>query len=589
MAQNDIREVTANNVNVRTGPGTTFPVVNVFTKGTRFKQYSTSDDAVWIQFKILEDTRYISANYTKIVQVAPENKKPVTNTSNPTSSGVTDQQQKEINETSGRDTNDKTTGAYVNPDTILDTSNIQEFEQMIQDANNYNDIGAFIGTFGLPYQFLPTADPRINGANAYNNNSYQYLGATYAEKIASKMPLLFMAPGRPNFMTKFSEEDQTNILSQLVGGLVDKATVGLEDLIEGQGKYYTFDYDLKSYYNYVNPMCRIAARYLGINEETIDSMPLDTVDWSKYTSSHATGLMEKTEYMNIPFYIDSDVSVDESFGNSTGESSLASTINGVSDMARELHFLTGYSSAALDQDWFRQNADSAALVESINTEVEKILGHGGFLSNLSKHLATVASGGRLIFPKIWTDSDVSRSYRIKIKLVSPDCNKLSIFFNILVPLFHLIGFVAPQSIPTNPNGYTAPFIVRAIYKSFFNVDMGIITSMSVERGGNCMWTVDGIPTSIEVSFEIKDLYDVFAITPTASTDFRYDTMSNTAQMDYICNLCGINMYKPEIARQITMWLTNNVENRLLDFPRNIWKDLNQGIGKAILGIYRRGL
>ena len=103
-----------------------------------------------------------------------------------------------------------------------------------------------------------------------------------------------------------------------------------------------------------------------------------------------------------------------------------------------------------------------------------------------------------------------------------------------------------------------------------------------------MWTVDGLPTSVEVTMTIKDLYEVMSITKTSSTEWRYDTMSNTAQMDYIANLCGINMYKPEIGRQISMWLVNNVENRLLDIPRNVWRDINRGIGSTVLNIFRRG-
>ena len=43
----------------------------------------------------------------------------------------------------------------------------------------------------------------------------------------------------------------------------------------------------------------------------------------------------------IPFYINSDVSFTDSFGNETTESTLASTINGLSDKAREMNFLLG--------------------------------------------------------------------------------------------------------------------------------------------------------------------------------------------------------------------------------------------------------
>ena len=182
---------------------------------------------------------------------------------------------------------------------------------------------------------------------------------------------------------------------------------------------------------------------------------------------------------------------------------------------------------------------------------------------------------------------MTRSYNVKFKFVSPDANALSVYLNVLVPLFHLIGLVAPQTIPSNPNGYTSPFLVRAIYKSFFNVDMGIITSMDITRGGDCLWTVDGLPTSIEVDLTIKDLYDVMSITYTSSTNWKYDTMNNTAQMDYIANLCGINMYKAEIGRQLDMWATNNTVGRVADAGRDIWSRFNTSISNGLLRIWRR--
>ena len=102
-----------------------------------------------------------------------------------------------------------------------------------------------------------------------------------------------------------------------------------------------------------------------------------------------------------------------------------------------------------------------------------------------------------------------------------------------------------------------------------------------------MWTVDGLPTSIEVSMTIKDLYEVMSISKTTLTsNWKYDTMSNTAQMDYIANLCGINMYKPEVARQISMWLVNEVGASALDVPRNIWYNIQQKIGSTVMNIFR---
>lgn len=569
MATGDIWEVTAS-LNIRSGPGTSYSVVSTYPKGQKITEIDGSQNG-WIH----TGNGYCSVKYLKWISSAGKVKATTTN-----SERVSNADKIKAEQESGGD------GAY-NPEIISDFSGMSSYMQSISRASNFFDMDKLIGVFGLPYQFLPSADCRTNTAlNAFD--SMDGIGMEYADKIVSKMPILFIAPGKPSFMTKYSDSERTGILNSMIterSGLSEYKS-GLGDLLSSDGRYYTFEYDVEKYYKFVNPMCRIAANFLEINDFRLNGgLPLDMVNWATYTSTHTEGVLPGShEYLSIPFYLDSDPTISENFDNSTTESSLASTVNGISDLGRELRFLTGYSSRALDEDWFSQNADVASNIELINNEIEGILGKGNFLTNLTKHLNTVASGGRLIFPQIWSESGMSRSYQVNIKLVAPDANKLSVYLNILVPLFHLIGLVAPQSIPNNPNGYTNPFIVRAIFKSHFNVDMGIITDMSVTKGANCQWTVEGIPTSIEVSLTIKDLYDVMSIT-SAGDGLKFDTMSNTAQMDYIANLCGINMYKPEIGRQLSMWLANT-GSKITDVPMNVWTSINQSIAGGILNIFR---
>src|SRR5699024_7465962 len=115
------------------------------------------------------------------------------------------------------------------------------------------------------------------------------------------------------------------------------------------------------------------------------------------------------------------------------------------------------------------------------------------------------------------DSDFSNSYDISIKLRTPDGDKLSWFLNIYVPLAHLICLTAPrEASDAGPNGYISPFLVRGFYKGLFNCDMGIITNLSITRGREKAWTLDGLPTEVDVSMELKDLYKMLAITPYTS-------------------------------------------------------------------------
>ena len=89
--------------------------------------------------------------------------------------------------------------------------------------------------------------------------------------------------------------------------------------------------------------------------------------------------------------------------------------------------------------------------------------------------------------------------------------------------------------------------------------------MDISKGDQAQFNANGVPTTVDISFTITDLYEVMSITPTDATTFKYDTLNNTAQMDYIANFCGVNVYKPEIGRTLSMWFVNNFTNRAKDF------------------------
>ena len=116
--------------------------------------------------------------------------------------------------------------------------------------------------------------------------------------------------------------------------------------------------------------------------------------------------------------------------------------------------------------------------------------------------------------------------------------------------------------------------------------MGIITDMSVTKGEECRWTREGIPTSINVSIEIKDLYSAMSITPSTISNFKYDTMSNTALMDYIATLCGVNIQRPEIGRITEMWMVN-IGNKITDIVPNLWGGIEDKVQNIIMNFYNK--
>ena len=204
---------------------------------------------------------------------------------------------------------------------------------------------------------------------------------------------------------------------------------------------------------------------------------------------------------------------------------------------------TGSSNAALDM---LSDGNYESTMSSIQKTVDSFTSGQGVLGAILGNATTVLSGGKLVFPELWSDSDYDRSYNIDIKLRSPDADDVSIFLNIIVPYIHLMALTAPRDFDGkyNSNGYVAPFLVRAYCRSMFNIDMGIITSMSVTKGGEGNWVANsGLPTSIDISLSIKDLYNSLYISKGAggikdSLDMA-KFVANDGEMEQLMTLAGV--------------------------------------------------
>lgn len=450
------------------------------------------------------------------------------------------------------------------------------------------------GIFGLPYQWLPDTDTRLDDSE---------FGRMYATKIAARMPLLFLTPGTPAFMPGASDDTKANVKSTIVESLLDngsalssKVETAVEALLgsaedEGCAKYYSMNFAYDDYYSYVNPMCQITAKLLGLDKKSITinkkTKSLTAFTWQDALSGDFSDYFSAVNA--IPFYIDAATSVSESFNNDTTASALASAAKSASSGAKELNFLMGTASSIGKEGGLFDTVNSA--LDEIKSGITGVSSASRFLNNVTNGLTSIAQGGAMLFPEIWDSSSFGRSYSINIKLRSPDCDDLSIYLNELVPLYHLLGMVAPHTLNKNYNTYSSPFLVRAYCKGMFNIDMGIITSMDVSKGKEGSWNANGLPTEIDVSLTIKDLYELFSITAadtslTKVLSSPLDIIKNTSMMDYLCNTAGVNINKAEIQRNVQIYLmlvTNNVKN----WPSNKWLQFQTAVDNKLHTMFSR--
>lgn len=449
-----------------------------------------------------------------------------------------------------------------------------------------------LGVHGMPYQFMTNVDTRVKGTS---------FGEIYAEDIVADMPLLMITPGEPNFLSGFSKKQKQNILKVLLtsisktGELTKNAKKAIQDLTASDAddrRYYTFKFNYKSYYEYVNPMLWNCAAYLGIGDRKITignqkNKKLCEIDWSK-TYNKLKGYTFSQQF--ISFYLDSENSIQETFSNQTGSSSLADSFNSHSSTANEFRFLTnvglGKTMGIVDQTTY-----NAALKE-LDDLNSKLFNSSKLISNLGKGVLTIASGGKLLFPKIWEDSSYTKSYDISLKLRTPDCDMVSWYLNICVPLMHLIALAAPRQL--SGNGYGSPFLIRAWYKGLFNVDMGIIDTLSITKGREAAWTADGLPTEIDINVSITDMYDALFISGlnnnglidgVKGTSAKY-ILKNTGMMDYLASTCGIDVNKVELQRTVEM-LSILYKNNLKTIPVRWGQSLQQDLLSYMNSTYRK--
>lgn len=440
------------------------------------------------------------------------------------------------------------------------------------------------GIEGLPYQFMESVDRRVFETG---------VGRKYGERIFSRLPLLFLTPCEPLFMDDFTSVERKTVAQQLLGNITDL------DTLSSSGRYYTIDFNYVEYYKYLNTMLSCLSVYLEYNGDSLyntkirigdqEEQRIGTMNWAKELNSEFKTFFTAQE--NIVFYLDGLTSISESFSNDTTESSLASQINGFSDTAREIRYLFG-SKGNVAAELVNSGAD---LTSNITSQLSGALTNvfGGIVGSISnKGVNTLLNGGKIIFPEMWSNSSYDKAYTIDIKLRSPDHDNLSIFLNVLKPYCKILALVMPRQTISDdsgdPNGYSSPFLVKAYCKGMFSIDMGMITSLSVTKGAECCWNDDGLPTQIDISIEIRDLYKHLAM---STLDTAHPVKSiknivnNTAYMDFLANMAGLNIAQMEVGRRIAMvyYLSQNFVS---NSASSVFRKFDQGVSKLIGKIYR---
>ena len=481
-------------------------------------------------------------------------------------------------------------------------------------GENYDDLdfsSGLRGLWGMPYAFTDITDP-IPGAITRGNGDGQswFYGRVYSETFLSDMPILVITAGIPSFMTQANQEDRKTIFATLAGG--EDSDEKLSQIASSMDKfegleYFTFQESMVEYYGYVNFMCRGIASFLNLDTDegfvnNFKSFFKDAifgadfekrptrVHWENYPMAKEIDQFAGESYAPyIACYVDPNSSGGESLSNSTTQSMLAG-INSLSDKTRDMGFMFAHVTGN-DMKMYSNDVNEKVTKDFADMQMDSNLSQR-FNSMIHSSAAVLKNGGKMIFPEIWSDSNYQKSFSINAAFHSPYGDKMSIFFHVIVPFVHLFCLAAPRQLGIN--GIMSPFLVRAYIKGEFCCTMGIIDSFSFKKGGpGDAWSIDSLPTSIEVDMSIQELYSSISISRVENVGDALGVaginypLSNTMLLDFMANLTACDLNVNQTTRKVKLiliYLQAKLTDPITDVPNKTIRRIRRAVGNFLRSI-----
>lgn len=399
---------------------------------------------------------------------------------------------------------------------------------------------------------------------------------------------LSLTPGMPKYHgTQVLQALGNNAFNQTQNGgemLSYLLRNGLDDSFSSKDKrYYTFESKYKEYFAYLEAMLNPIWLKMGLGtsqeENTFNIFSFFNIkNNSSIDPSRSEELIPRYN-SSIGFYCNPSGAVSESVSSSpTGfGSQLSGEVNAASDAHQQINYITGMGTGSGFQNANRKIANTINAAKQIGSWVgsnfqttASLMNSGwkwgneikGTLTGLAmgalgavagaaldiNRISTTqdfgavmqsfatANGMKVVYPELWADSSYSKSVNFQCSFVSPYGDPLSIFKYVYVPFCALLCFALPRQ--AAENGYVSPFFVRADVPGVVTSDLALISDISWVKGGvGNLWTKDGLPRAIDVSFSVHDLYPYLAMTKRMS--FLSANPSYTVFLDNMAGMCKL--------------------------------------------------
>ena len=279
------------------------------------------------------------------------------------------------------------------------------------------------------------------------------------------------------------------------------------------------------------------------------------------------------EYIHF-FLMNESTSKTEDFNTTKTPSVLAQYNDSMNSTVKNLRFLFNLGEGEA-KDALLDDMEKLTTAAANNTNSTLLSSFAGLASGYLK-------GGTLVLPEIIDDVSYSDSISAHLKFVSPYGDKLSCFLSTTIPSLALLNFVIPKQVSRNM--YTYPYIIKAYQQGWYNIDLAIVENLRIERGGpdNTSWSIDGIATEIDVTFDIVPLHSSM-MSPSSTDPFLF--MSNTPLIQYLGNLCGLDLKSNLLSTKIELF-DKMLKNALTDVPAQSGRQIGTWIGNKVKGLFQ---
>ena len=320
----------------------------------------------------------------------------------------------------------------------------------------------------------------------------------YKETFENDMPICYIVPGKPRMNRKLTGNNsiwsKATDMGEDLFALLDQSISLFNIWNFNDLRFISFKQDFPTYYKYLQAVLT----YLHAAMDIPGTFNLG--DWYNNLKGN----------YGLAFYLDKNTSISDSASNDYGASSLANEANQKAGQIREYkQFLGMGASGGL------LSKIASGVTEIITGMIESVPVIGGLVGSFGKTL----QGSQLYYPDIWQNSSFSRSYTLSFKFYSPYGDPRCIFKYLYVPSMALMCLSLPPM--DGIYAYKQPFLVRLSCPGHFEVECGAIESFDMKRAQDFLWTAEGLPSEIEISMSVKDLYPNLII-PKKVKEFKYN-------------------------------------------------------------------